>query len=105
MAHIVEPREGTYLGDVSMSKYDPLMEYLDRSVARPVELTFEEIASMVAGLPISAYNHPAWWANESPGGHHVQAHAWLSSGRHVIALDQPNHLVRFSAPDHRTEPG
>lgn len=79
-----------------MAKYDPLRaELLRRSGA--VEMTFEEIAELVGELPPSAYQHGPWWLDRSPDTTHVQAHAWLSVGRHVEHLDLAGHRVRFSA--------
>ena len=40
-----------------------------------------------AALPTSATKYPAWWGNEAGAGHHVQAKAWLNSGREVESVD------------------
>ncbi len=58
-----------------MGKYDALRDALAVS-GSPCDMTFEQIANLVGGLPDSAYNHRAWWANEAHGSH-VEAHAWL----------------------------
>lgn len=81
-----------------MPKYDPLFEYLCRAPDAEVELTFDHIGQLVGGLPTSATTHSAWWANESEGTRHVQARAWMSAGREVVAVDQVARSVRFSAP-------
>jgi hypothetical protein len=57
-------------------------------------MTFDDIERLVCPLPMSASTHPAWWANEAEGGRHVQARAWLNSGRKVPSVDR---TVVFSA--------
>lgn len=67
-----------------MSKYDPLRNYLE-GLTHEVTLPFAQINDLVpGGLPQSAYNHDAWWANEEDG-QHVQARAWLDAGYRVSA--------------------
>jgi hypothetical protein len=84
-----------------VAKYDPLFEYLCRVGTGPVEMTFAEIERLVGSLPASAAEHQAWWANESEGGRHVQARAWLNAGREVERVDQATGRVWFSAPTWR----
>lgn len=76
-----------------MAKYDPLREHLKRA-PHPVEMAFEEIARLVGGLPPTAHNNDAWWANNSNG--HVQAAAWLAAGRRVTRVSLRDRRVRFS---------
>jgi hypothetical protein len=80
-----------------VGKYDRLFEYLCRVGDGPLELGFDEIEALVGPLPASATTHPAWWANEAPGGRHVQARAWLNAGRAVESVDGAARRVRFSA--------
>ena len=82
-----------------MAKYDPLFEHLCRAGNGPVEMTFDEVAALVGGLPPSA-TRQAWWANEREG-RHVQAHAWLNAGREVEAVDFVARRVRFSRVEWR----
>lgn len=82
---------------VGVAKYDPLLEHLCRAEDGPVEMTFEAIADLVGGLPASAERWPAWWANETAGSRHVQARAWLDSGREVEWVDRNAKRVIFSA--------
>ena len=77
-----------------MAKYDPLFEHLCRAPDGPLEVTFEEIDTLVRGLPPSARRLRAWWTNEV-GGRHVQARAWLNAGREVVAVDVPAGKVTF----------
>lgn len=80
-----------------MAKYDPLQEYLARQSANvSIDMSFDEIAAIVGGLPASATRYQAWWANER-NGRHVQAHAWLGAHRKVESVDIPSQWVRFSA--------
>ena len=80
-----------------MGKYDRLLAHLCRCGDGPVEMTFDEIDALVGGLPASAERWPAWWANEAAGPRHVQARAWLDSGREVEAVDRAARWVRFSS--------
>jgi hypothetical protein len=56
-----------------MAKYDALRDRLVRSVGG-VEMSFADVADLVGGLPPSAYEHRAWWANNLD---HVHAESWL----------------------------
>lgn len=82
---------------VVMGKYDPLFEHLCRADDAPLEMTLNDIERLVGPLPTSAWEHPAWWANESEGGRHVQARAWLNAGREVESVDRAGQRVVFSA--------
>ena len=84
-----------------MGKYDPLFEHLCRAPDAPVEMTFEEIAALVDGLPPTATRTSAWWGNDPAGPRHVQARAWLNAGREVERVDRVAGRVRFSAPSWR----
>ncbi len=79
-----------------MGKYDGLRELLVRAGDRPVTLPFARIAQVVGGLPPSAFEHPAWWANN--GETHSHARAWMSLGRRVEWLSLGTQQVTFSAP-------
>jgi hypothetical protein len=48
----------------TMQKYRPLGDYLVKQNEVSVSLTFQEIEQILGfTLPLSAYNHRAWWAN------------------------------------------
>jgi 5-methylcytosine-specific restriction enzyme subunit McrC len=81
--------------DAYVTKYDELREHLRRQHASSLMMTFEEIAAMVpGGLPQSAYNHQAWWANqEAPG--HPHGRAWLDAGFRTTALSLTARRVTF----------
>ena len=79
-----------------MAKYDPLFRHLCKLPDGPAELTFDEIAELVGGLPATAERSRAWWANEV-SGRQLQAKAWLDAGREVTDVDVATRVVRFSA--------
>jgi len=71
-----------------MSKYRPLTDFLNASSAHHLPLTFAEVEAILgAKLPTSAYEHPAWWANDA-GKSHVQARAWLLAGYETEQIDK-----------------
>jgi hypothetical protein len=58
-----------------MSKYDPLIDLITQT--NRVELSFEQIDSLVGGLPPSARRHQPWWANDQS---HSHARQWMRAG-------------------------
>lgn len=78
-----------------MSKYSALRRQLECESGTSVEMTFDELDTMVGGLPISARRHSAWWSNESEG-RHVQAHAWMGAGWRVAHVNLTAERVRFT---------
>jgi CelD/BcsL family acetyltransferase involved in cellulose biosynthesis len=80
-------------GRLSVSKYDPLRDYLKMSARVVVTMRQEEIAKLVGSLPNSASLYSAWWANEEAGSH-VQAKAWLGAG-YRAEPDLSRQLVTF----------
>lgn len=75
-------------------KYDPLTTELRGAADRGrvvVELTFDEVAQLVGGLPDSARQLRQWWANSS----HVQALAWRAAGFHIEQVYLDRGWVRF----------
>jgi hypothetical protein len=79
-----------------MGKYDPLASHLDRLPPDKLTVTmaFREVASIVGGLPPTAYRLRQWWANDSK----VEARAWRSVGWHVDegGVDFNAQTVRFA---------
>jgi len=81
---------------VARSKYSPLYAFLKGSSTSVIYLSFVEIERILGDqLPPSARRRPEWWANESPGGRHVQARAWLDAHRKTEALDLRSETVEF----------
>jgi hypothetical protein len=77
----------------ALSKYDPLRDLLNAGRGRRT-FTFDELADRVGGLPNSAYQHVAWWANDT-GDRHVQAVAWMAAGYLVREVDLKQRTVTF----------
>lgn len=77
-----------------MSKYDGLKNHLASRSEPVVVLSFTQLEALVAGgLPASARQHPAWWANSQTA--HAHAAAWLDAGR-TAQPDFNSGRVRFS---------
>lgn len=65
-------------------KYAPLTQYLRGRSSDTLTVSFVEVAEIVGGLPGSARNHRAWWANDET---HVQARSWLRAGWSVETVE------------------
>lgn len=79
------------------SKYQPLLEYLERDDRSEVTLTFAEIEALMGEkLPGSARRNRGWWSNRSKGA--LQAAAWMQAGFLVEVLDLTNEQVVFRKP-------
>ena len=78
-----------------MSRYQPLADFLAGQKSDRWEATFDQIeAELGFSLPNSARRYPAWWANQSGGGH-SQTAGWRSVGWRTAALDLAARRVRF----------
>jgi len=78
-----------------MAKYDPLRDELRKRGQPRVTMTFAEIDQLVpGGLPNSAYQYQAWWANERET-RHVQSLAWCEAGYRVDRCDLAARTVTF----------
>jgi hypothetical protein len=78
------------------SRYTPLGMYLQSQPGGTdvVRLSFEEIEKIIGDpLPASAYEHRAWWANDSKG--HPHSHAWLDVGWRTNYLNRTEKVVTF----------
>lgn len=78
-----------------MSKYNALRRHLESEAGTSVEMSFDEVDTIVGGLPASARHHSAWWSNEREG-RHVQAHAWMDAGWRVAQVNLTAENVRFT---------
>ena len=72
-------------GTLGTGKYSSLTRHLAGVDVSSISLTFAEIDMIVGGLPPSARQYSAWWANEEHG--HVQARGWLDAGFRVSAVE------------------
>jgi len=78
-----------------MSRYQPLADFLAGQKSDQWEASFDQIeAELGFALPNSARRYPAWWANQSGGGH-SQTTGWRSVGWRTAALDLAARRVRF----------
>lgn len=78
-----------------MSKYAPLADHLEVQGQDVIQLTFAQIDNLVGGLPPSARNHDAWWANSRTEDSHSWAHLWISAGWECESVDRTSEVVVF----------
>jgi hypothetical protein len=77
------------------TRYQPLADYLLQYSRERIELSFDDIESVLGShLPPSARNPRLiqWWDNDSGN---EQAQAWMSAGYEVERIDITNQLVTF----------
>jgi len=92
-ALIVPTDEETQPGE---SRYSLLADLLNSQPGGTdlVRLSFEEIEKVIGGsLPASAYEHRAWWANDSQG--HPHSRLWLEVGWRTNYLNRTEKVVTF----------
>lgn len=78
-----------------MSRYQPLAEFLAAKKSDSWEASFAEVEAQLGfPLPQSAHRYPAWWANQSGGGH-SQTAGWRAVGWRTANLDLQGKRVRF----------
>lgn len=78
-----------------MSKYSNLSLHLASLDTSVWNATFDEVSRVLGfPLPSSAYNYPAWWANQSGAGH-TQSSAWQNAGWKTADLDLKGQRVTF----------
>ena len=77
-----------------MSKYSALRDFLLSTGKDVVVLSFNEIAEIIGSeLPLSAFKHRAWWANDR---YHTHArNGWLAAGYIVSHVDFDKQKVVF----------
>ena len=77
-----------------MSKYRNLTYHLSSLGQHRWRATFQEISDILGfELPQSAYEYPAWWANQAGG--HAQSSAWQDAGWRTENLDLEAQCVTF----------
>lgn len=80
-----------------MSKYRNLTAHLYSLNTLEWRATFAEIEQVLGfELPASAYEHPAWWANQAGG--HAQSSSWQEAGWRTESLDLEGKSVTFAKP-------
>jgi hypothetical protein len=81
-----------------MSKYEALPQFLARTPAASRRMSFGDIEKVLGfKLPKSAYEHEAWWSNNTTG--HSHARAWLKFGWRTEAVDLAGRKVTFRRPE------
>jgi hypothetical protein len=80
----------------AMAKYDPLKRHLRACCEPRITMSFDQIAALVGGLPRSAHDYHAWWANETNPTTHVQNFAWMDAGYRVERLNLGARTVTFA---------
>lgn len=78
-----------------MSKYMPLADFLKAQLEGRVSLTFAFIDDLVGGLPPTARNHDAWWANSRTNDKHRWGHLWIDAGWECKSIDREAETVVF----------
>jgi hypothetical protein len=83
-------------------KYEALKLFFAAQRRPRLRMTFEEVARAAkVRLPASAYEHPAWWANDSSS--HVQAKAWLDARYRTENVDIEAQSVEFVRAEARAQ--
>lgn len=80
----------------TMSKYDPLTQFLRNQGANQVTVAFEDFEDedrIGVELPRSAWERDEWWGNESSPASH--ARAWLGAGFRAD-VDRAREVVVFT---------
>lgn len=78
-----------------MSKYDRLFHHLMTKQGDKWAASFAEIEAVLGfPLPDSASRYPAWWANQTGGGH-SQSGSWQQAGWQTSNLDLARKQVEF----------
>lgn len=78
-----------------MSRYQPLADFLAAKKGDRWDASFSDVEAQLGfSLPQSAHRYPAWWANQTGGGH-SQTAGWRSVGWRTASLDLQGKRVRF----------
>ena len=77
-----------------MGKYEPLAKYLESHSGESWNAQFADVERVLGfSLPPSAYEYPAWWANQD--GAHSQTKGWRDVGWETRDVDLRRKTVRF----------
>lgn len=81
-----------------MSKYEPLLSFLQGATAHELPMRFEEIEGIIAApLPPVARRHRAWWSNNASNS--VMTKAWLGAGFRTERVDMAGERLVFRRID------
>jgi hypothetical protein len=82
-----------------MSKYEPLQQFLVTAHGEIQQMSFRDVERILGfKLPKSAYEHEAWWSNNTTG--HSHARAWVDFGWRTD-VDLASRRVTFQRTDRR----
>lgn len=85
-----------------VSKYTALARHLAELQVQTVTLSFAQIEEIIDDdLPLSAYEHRPWWANETAGTH-IWAHLWQAAGWRHESVDFQRQLATFKRTNANT---
>jgi len=88
------------------SKYDALAAYLSKIPGDSIQMTFDEIESVVGELPQTARTYRAWWSNNVNFTH--ARNGWLAAGWKTARVGMDGRrltFIRVSDPGVPTNPG
>ena len=86
-----------------MSKYEPLTRYLASRRDESWDARFSEVERILGfDLPRSAYEYPAWWANQDRG--HSQTRAWQDAGWETCNVDLRGRRLMFAKSKMKSAP-
>jgi Swt1-like HEPN len=74
------------------SKYDALRDFLTKTDAAPITLTFTQVDQLIGNLPRSARLYHLWWGNDDPSHHHCRS--WGDAG-YIAQADLKGQTVTF----------
>ncbi len=84
-----------------MGKYEPLSRFLSHAGEDCISASFAQVEEILGcSLPMSAYRHQAWWANES-NGTHTHSRSWQDAGWETRQVNTGARTVKF---ERRTAP-
>jgi len=87
-----------------MGKYEPLTRYLSGLEDDSVAMDFTQVEGVLGfSLPQSAFQYPAWWANEKHGSH-SHSRGWQDAGFETRQVDTTHRTVRFERKKRPVEP-
>jgi hypothetical protein len=77
-----------------MGKYEPLTRYLSGRRDKSWDARFSDVERVLGfDLPRSAYEYPAWWANQDRG--HSQTRGWRDAGWETGEIDLASKTLVF----------
>ena len=83
-----------------MSKYEPLAQFLEKHLQPVWQAKFADVERILGfSLPKSAYQYPAWWANQGSNGH-SQTAGWRDAGWRTANIDLGEKRVTFERSPH-----